>query len=261
MKLLLSLALVLYVLSYLANILFFIVKRSIAARLSFWALVVGLLLHTSALLHRAFSSGHLPMANIYETLIFFSFSTVLVTVVVIIRYSTRSVEIITLPLAMVALSVSFFNEMAAKELPLVLKTIWFETHVSSSFVAYAFFTVSFSAAVFYLLASLRGVSSDKALNAWQDIAGRSVLWGFLFFSASMFAGAIWAYLAWGIYWLWEPKVLWSFIVWFWYAGAMHAYHVRKWRGVGLALATVLGFFVVLFTYLGVGLLMKNSHSF
>jgi len=96
---------------------------------------------------------------------------------------------------------------------------------------------------------------------FQDIANRSILWGFFFFSASMFAGAVWAYLAWGTYWLWEPKVIWSFIVWFYYAGAMHAYYVKEWRGKGLAIATVIGFFVVLFTYLGVSLLMKSSHSF
>jgi ABC-type transport system involved in cytochrome c biogenesis permease subunit len=99
------------------------------------------------------------------------------------------------------------------------------------------------------------------MKKFQEIAGRSVLWGFCFFSASMFSGAVWAYLAWGIYWLWEPKVIWSFIVWFFYAGAMHAYYVKDWRGTGLSVATVMGFFVVLFTYLGVSLLMKSSHSF
>ena len=96
---------------------------------------------------------------------------------------------------------------------------------------------------------------------FQDIANRSILWGFFFFSASMFAGAVWAYLAWGTYWLWETKVIWSFIVWFYYAGAMHAYYVKEWRGKGLAIATIVGFFVVLFTYLGVSMLMKSSHSF
>jgi cytochrome c biogenesis factor len=102
---------------------------------------------------------------------------------------------------------------------------------------------------------------DDELRKFQEIAGKSILWGFFFFSAAMFAGAVWAYLAWGAYWLWEPKVIWSFIVWFYFAGAMHAWYVKEWRGTGLAVATIIGFFVVLFTYLGVSMLMKSSHSF
>jgi len=107
-------------------------------------------------------------------------------------------------------------------------------------------------------------SSDSTpvyhLKDLHDIANRGILWGLFLFSASIFAGAVWAYLAWGTYWLWEPKVLWSFIVWFYYAGAMHAYYIKAWRGKGLAVATVIGYIVVLFTCLGVGLFMKSSHN-
>ncbi len=56
-------------------------------------------------------------------------------------------------------------------------------------------------------------------------------------------------------------MLWSFIVWFYYAGAMHGYYVKDWRGKGLSIATLIGFVIVIFTYLGVSLLMKSSHSF
>ena len=163
-------------------------------------------------------------------------------------------------MATLALVFSFFNERAAKELTLILRTRWFETHVISSFAAYALFTLSFSSALFYLYFRVKG-KSEEELKPFQNITSRAIMWGFLFFSASMFAGAIWGYLAWGTYWMWEPKIIWSFIVWFFYAGAMHAYYVKQWRGIGLNIATIIGFFVVLFTYLGVGLLMKSSHSF
>ena len=136
----------------------------------------------------------------------------------------------------------------------------FGIQTMSSFAAYAFFTLAFSGALLFLIYRWRGAGEELLAN-FQQIAARSVLWGFLFFSFSMFAGAIWGYLAWGAYWMWEPKIIWSFIVWFYYAGAMHAYYVREWRGVGLSIATVIGIFVVLFTYLGVCMMMKSSHSF
>jgi len=224
------------------------------------AVIIGLITHTIALSIRTYDSGHAPMMAMYETLLFFSWSTVLVSAIVIFRYNERLTELITIPVAILAMIFAQINETPPKPLTLILKTWWFETHVITSFAAYALFTLAFAGAILYLLSGPRLMNSEKKKD-FQDIANRSILWGFFFFSASMFAGAVWAYLAWGTYWLWEPKVIWSFIVWFYYAGAMHAYYVKEWRGKGLAIATVIGFFVVLFTYLGVSLLMKSSHSF
>ena len=224
------------------------------------AVIIGLITHTIALSIRTYDSGHAPMMAMYETLLFFSWSTVLVSAIVIFRYNERLTELITIPVAILAMIFAQINETPPKPLTLILKTWWFETHVITSFAAYALFTLAFAGAILYLLSGPRLMNSEKKKD-FQDIANRSILWGFFFFSASMFAGAVWAYLAWGTYWLWEPKVIWSFIVWFYYAGAMHAYYVKEWRGKGLAIATVIGFFVVLFTYLGVSMLMKSSHSF
>ena len=235
-------------------------KGARLALLSKTLLWAGFIAHTLALALRTMESGHAPMASIYETLLFYSWTVTLVSLVVILRYGERATELITIPMATFALIFSFFNEQAAKELTLILRTRWFETHVISSFAAYALFTLSFSSALFYLYYRARRLSEEE-LKTFQNITSRAIMWGFLFFSASMFAGAIWGYLAWGTYWMWEPKIIWSFIVWFFYAGAMHAYYVKEWRGTGLNVATIIGFFVVLFTYLGVGLLMKSSHSF
>lgn len=260
MKASLYAALALYVLS------FFVVFSSRdpgvswKGRVSKVLITLGLLAHTLALGIRVYQTGHAPMASMYETLLFYSWSTVLVSVIVIYRYSERATELITVPVAVLALLFAFVNEKPGGPLTLVLRTRWFETHVTASFAAYALFTLAFSAALLNLVYSAR--SKDPVLQRkFQEIAGRSVLWGFALFSLAMFSGAVWAYLAWGIYWLWEPKVIWSFIVWFYYAGAMHAWFVRDWRGRGLSVATVIGFFVVLFTYLGVSMLMKSSHSF
>ena len=220
----------------------------------------GFGVHTAALILRIYSTGHAPMSSMYETLIFYSWTVVLVTLIVIYRYRERMVELVTLPVALLTLLFAFARETPGGPLPLVLKTRWFEIHVIASFIAYAFFTLAFSAALFSLIHDYRH-ASEEYVKRFGHIASRSVLWGFCFFSLAMFSGAVWAYLAWGIYWLWEPKSIWSFIVWFYYAGAMHAYYVKDWKGRGLSIAVIIGFAVVVFTYLGVSLLMKSSHSF
>lgn len=274
-------ALILYIFSFFIVALYHITKKGLFASLSKAIIVIGLLIHIIALFIRTYESGHAPMLAMYETLLFYSWSTVFVSAIVIFRYRERFTELITIPVAIMAMIFAQMSETPAKPLTLILKTRWFEAHVISSFAAYALFTLAFSAAVLYLLFDLKimsfrtngeailstevekplAITTAEIKKDLQDIAQRSILWGFFFFSASMFAGAVWAYLAWGAYWLWEPKVIWSFIVWFYYAGAVHAYYVKEWRGKGLAIATVVGFFVVLFTYLGVSLLMKSSHSF
>ncbi len=251
-------SLALYATSLVSVIIFHLKKSRSLDKLSRALMAAGLLAHTAGLIERIYSTGHAPMASMYETLVFYGWATVLVSVIVIFRYDERSTELVTTPIAMLALIFALLNEKPGGPLTLILKTHWFETHVTASFVAYALFTLAFSGALLYLM-NRRGEAEE--IRKYQEIAGRSILWGFFFFSASMFAGAVWAYLAWGTYWMWEPKIIWSFIVWFYYAGAMHAYFVKEWRGTGLSAATVIGFFVTLFTYIGVSLLMKSSHSF
>lgn len=260
MKPFLLASLALYAASLSGVIAYHASKSKLADTISKWVLTAGLLVHSLGLVQRIAATGQAPMASMYETLVFYSWTTVLVSVIVVFRYSERATELVTVPIAMLALAFALLNEKPGGPLTLILRTRWFETHVTASFAAYALFTLAFSGAVIYLVNKARG-SQAESLRKFQDIAGRSILWGFFFFSASMFAGAVWAYLAWGAYWLWEPKVIWSFIVWFYFAGAMHAWYVREWRGTGLSVATVIGFFVVLFTYLGVSMLMKSSHSF
>ncbi|MBI5886506.1 MAG: cytochrome c biogenesis protein CcsA [Deltaproteobacteria bacterium] len=263
MKLFLLLAFFLYGLGFLTLLASHLFRSDWRGRLqtaSTAVIVAGLVAHTAGLVERIAATGHAPMASMYETLAFYSWMTALATLFVVWRYRERSAPLVTVPIAAAAVAFAITKEKPGAPLTLILDTRWFETHVTSSFAAYALFTLAFAGSVLYLISALRG-GDESELRKYQDIAGRSVLWGFFFFSASMFAGAIWGYLAWGMYWMWEPKVIWSFIVWFFYAGAMHAYFVKEWRGTGLSVATIIGFAVVGFTYLGVSMLMKSSHSF
>jgi len=85
--------------------------------------------------------------------------------------------------------------------------------------------------------------------------------GYCLFTLSMIFGGIWAYLAWGTYWIWTPKELWTAILWVFYSFYLHARLRQWWTGRPMAILGMAGFGVVLFTYLGVSLLMKSSHSF
>jgi ABC-type transport system involved in cytochrome c biogenesis permease subunit len=76
-------------------------------------------------------------------------------------------------------------------------------------------------------------------------------------TAAILAGAIWAQLAWGRYWGWDLKEVWALLIWLVYLVFLHARAVRGWHGRPLALLTLVGFLVVLFTFLGTGWLARQ----
>jgi cytochrome c-type biogenesis protein CcsB len=96
----------------------------------------------------------------------------------------------------------------------------------------------------------------------DDIAYKSIAVGFpLFTLGGLLMGAIWANSAWGKYWTWDPKETWSLITWFVYALYLHARFVGGWRGKRVAILSIVGFIAVIFTYLGVNLVLSGLHSY
>ena len=96
----------------------------------------------------------------------------------------------------------------------------------------------------------------------EELTYKSIAVGFPIFTlGGLIFGAIWADQAWGVYWSWDPKETWSLITWFIYAFFLHARLIRGWRGNKVAVVAVLGFVTVIFTYLGVNLLLSGLHSY
>ncbi|HBH61243.1 MAG TPA: hypothetical protein DDX85_05785, partial [Nitrospiraceae bacterium] len=96
----------------------------------------------------------------------------------------------------------------------------------------------------------------------DEIEYKSIAVGFpLFTIGGLIMGAIWANSAWGKYWTWDPKETWSLITWFVYALYLHARFVGGWRGKRVAILSIIGFVAVIFTYLGVNLVLSGLHAY
>jgi ABC-type transport system involved in cytochrome c biogenesis permease subunit len=155
-------------------------------------------------------------------------------------------------LAAVLTALALVASPHATPLPPVLKVVWFELHVILAFFSYALFALAVVLGFLYLR------RNDLRLEGYQY---RAILLGYCLFSLSMIFGGIWAYFAWGTYWLWTPKELWTSILWLFYSIYLHARLRPWWSGRPAAILGIGGFGVVMFTYLGVSLLMKSSHTF
>lgn len=217
-------------------------------------LYAGYILVASYLLIRGLSLGRLPVVGPHDTLNLFALSSGMMAIPFMVLNEVRKDRFFFRLLSlmsgsMVLLSILFPPYEGT--IPPVLRTFWFEIHVVSAFFSYGLFGIG---AIFGLTFFLK--KEMKAI----DLQYSSLLIGYTLFSFSMITGGIWAFYAWGTYWIWTPKELWTAILWLFYGLYLHLRLSQRWNSFAVIFGTG-GFIVVLFTYLGVGLLMKSSHSF
>ncbi len=123
-------------------------------------------------------------------------------------------------------------------------------------------------AVILFLLYVFGIKLKSALGKFQtssdmldEVGYKTIAMGFPLLTVGIITGAVWANKAWGTYWGWDPKETWSLITWLVYAAYLHARLTRGWSGGRAAVLSVFGFFSVIFTYLGVNLLLSGLHSY
>jgi ABC-type transport system involved in cytochrome c biogenesis permease subunit len=104
------------------------------------------------------------------------------------------------------------------------------------------------------------VSGDPDL--YDEVSYRAVAIGYPIFTlGGLIFAMIWAQEAWGSYWFWDPKETWALISWLFYSAYLHFRISRGWEGRRSAWMAVLGFGVILFTLVGVNLLIVGVHSY
>jgi ABC-type transport system involved in cytochrome c biogenesis permease subunit len=213
----------------------------------------GLILQIAYLFVRGITLDRMPLVGPHDTLFFMSASIVLFALPVAWRMKERrKVHHASVGMAVFFIALSLLYKPHNSPLPPVLKTFWFETHVALSFFSYALFGIAAILGVLFIR------NREREFLVLQY---KAILVGYCFFSIAMIFGGIWAYLAWGTYWLWTPKELWTVILWLYYSLYLHARLSPWWTGKPVSVLAIAGFIIVMFTYLGVSLFMKSSHSF
>ena len=250
--------------------LYFIVTlKERGARLGRMSLLIGVILHAVGFALRYATAGYTPVTNLFESLSFFALSITCVFLVVEIRYNMRTLGAFVAPLAFVFSIFAAFLPGEVAELAPALNSYWLPVHVLLLFVGDAVFAVAFGAGIMYLLQE-KQVKRKKmgaifkrlpSLDVLDDINYRCLTIGFPLLTVGIITGSIWAEYAWGSYWSWDPKETWSLITWLLYAALLHGRLTVGWRGRKAAILAIVGFCAVLFTFLGVNLLLPGLHSY
>ena len=216
---------------------------------AFSMVAFGLL--TIYLVLRATATGHGPFSNQHEFSVSFSWGILLALIAFVWRYRLQLLNLAVLPVVTLMLIYSTQLDTEIKPLvPALQNNLLLTFHVGFAVVAYGTACVSFGAAVLYLIAPLVKSSRFPRREMLDEVGYRAAALTFPLLTIMIILGSIWANVAWGRYWGWDPKETAAFVTWLIYGAFLHARVVANWRGTKAAWLLVIGFIAVLFAYFG-----------
>jgi ABC-type transport system involved in cytochrome c biogenesis permease subunit len=202
------------------------------------------------------------VTNTFESLVFFSAGIALVLFVYRLLGKDRTVPLVTFGATMVAIALLALasSPIAAKEvLPPIpaLQSHWLVLHVTLSFIGESFFVVAFVCSLYYLASK-----NAERKQLLDRLTYTTIAIGYPVFTVgALVFGAVWAEVAWGSYWSWDPKETWALITWLVYTAYLHSRFVKRFRGRISAILSIVGFAFTMFTFFGVNYLLAGLHSY
>lgn len=261
--------------------------RYLWARIGTALTTLGLLFHIGAVVLRGIAAERVPWSNNYEFALTGTMLVIAVYLVVLLRYDLRFLGAFITGLIVVLLGATAMNYyVVVTPLADPLKSVWLVIHVFVASLSSAFLAIAFALSVLQLMQARRerlaiaaasvatGDSPAKptktgpgflrtlpSADALESLAYRFAIIGFAFWTFTLIAGAIWANDAWGRYWGFDTKEVWTFVIWVLYAGYIHARATRGWRGTRSAWLSIIGFTAVIFNFTIVNQFFKGLHAY
>jgi cytochrome c-type biogenesis protein CcsB len=236
---------------------------------------LGFALQVIATVLRGLAASRVPWANMYEFAMTGTLMIMLVFLIVNLKWDIRYLGAFITGFVLLALGISatrYYVEVVP--LPPALQSYWLVIHVFVATLATGFFALGFALSLAQLLQERRERATNEqqaARWAWlsrlpnsvnlENFAYRLIIVGFVLWTFTLIAGAVWAEKAWGRYWGWDVKEVWTFIIWTIFAGYLHARSTRGWRGSRSAVLAMIGFAAIVFNFTVVNIFFKGLHAY
>lgn len=249
--------------------------RSASLRVGVSLTVLAWLIHLVSAVLRGVAAERVPWANMYEFAMTGTLLIVTVFLIVLTRADLRFLGTFVTGMVLVLLGIAalrFYVEVAP--LPPALQSAWLVIHVFVASLGTGFFALGFALSTVQLLqfrresllaaaknGRLRFLATLPSAATLENLAYRVTIIGFILWTFTLMAGSIWAEQAWGRYWGWDTKEVWTFIIWTLYAGYIHARATRGWRGSRSAWLSIIGFGAVMFNFGIVNVFFKGLHAY
>jgi len=234
--------------------------------------ILALVLHVASVVLRGIAADRVPWGNMFE---FSLTGTALITLIFLLVQFWQNLKFLGVfitGLTIILLGIATVNYwVPVVPLQPALQSYWLVIHVFVAIAGTGFFALGAGLAVAQLVQTYRqGRTASGKLRFMETLPDadrlevltyRVLLVGFVLWTFTLIAGAIWAERAWGRYWGWDTKEVWTFIIWVVYAGYIHARATRGWRGARSSWLALIGFAAVMFNFSVVNVFFKGLHSY
>jgi cytochrome c-type biogenesis protein CcsB len=245
------------------------------ARVAVSLTILAAVIHGAAVITRGVAAHRVPWGNMYEFCTTGAFLVAAIFLITLTRKDLRFVGsfVVGLVVIMLCAATVGFPTPVARLIP-ALQSYWLIVHVSIAVASSALFTITFAMSVLQLLqtsreAKLLAGKTDTAkflrlvpsALSLENLSYRLNAIAFVGWTFTLMAGAIWAEQAWGRYWGWDTKEVWTFVIWTVYAGYLHARATRGWTGTRAAWLSIVGYLCIVFNFTIVNIYFSGLHSY
>lgn len=264
-----EIALIFYFAATIVSIIELFKEKKIISQIMLSLVGIGFAIHTANIIYRYIAAGHIPITNFHESTSFFSWSIVLILFILQFRYKVSILCSFVMPVVFVLMLSSSMLPQEIKPLSPVLQSYWLTIHTVVAFLGNAAFALAFGVGTMYLVQEhyvkskhLGGIFGRlPSLQTLDALNYKLITLGFPLLTLAIITGSLWAESAWGSYWRWDPREVWSLTTWFIYAIIIHARLVAGWRGKRAAILSIAGFLIILAAFFGIKVLGQGLHVF
>ena len=238
-------------------------------RIAYGFLLAGFLCHTIGLAMLVGQIRQMPVTTLPQTFSLFAWAIVGSYLAFQLKFNIRILGTFVSPLAVVFMLLS--SAIPGRVIPnsKLFKSFWLTLHVATMFIGMAIFALAFCAGIMYLLQE-RQIKSKSFGLLYRRLPSLEVLdslnyvcltFGFPLISIGLISGFVYAGAVWQSYWHWDPKEILSVVTWLIYAVLLHERLAVGWRGRRAAIMAIVGFSVILVTFVGTSMILEVHHSF
>lgn len=253
-----------------AGYLIFVIRpQSAIHRIAYGFLLAGFLAHSLGLLLLVVHIRQIPVTTLPQTFSLFAWAIVGSYLAFQLKFNIRILGTFVSPLAVVFMLLSSAIPKHVIPASKIFKSLWLTLHVATMFIGNAIFALAFCAGVMYLLQE-RQIKSKSfgllyrrlpSLETLDFLNYVCITIGFPLITIGLISGFVYAGAVWRSYWHWDPKEILSVVTWFIYAVLLHERLAVGWRGRRAAIMAIIGFSVILVTFVGSTVILKGHHSF
>ncbi len=259
----------LYAVGTVGFLIYVIRTEKVIHRIAYGFLLAGFLSHTLGLAMLVSQLRQMPVTTLPQTFSLFAWAIVGSYLAFQLKFNIRILGTFVSPLAVVFMLLS--SAIPGRVIPnsQLFKSFWLTLHVATMFIGMAIFALAFCAGIMYLLQE-RQIKSKSFGLLYRRLPSLEVLdslnyvcltFGFPLITIGLISGFVYAGAVWQSFWHWDPKQILSVVTWLIYAVLLHERLAVGWRGRRAAIMAIIGFSVILVTFVGTSVILEVHHSF